>query len=240
MPTDDLPQSIGAEHDETKGIAPATLRLWNAFACLDPAARRRALAIGEVREGLPGQPLRYCDHMTVVVSGCVSVTPHDTAIAAWIAGPGDMLTLGSEREVVGRWICKGEVYVAPPSEWLSSAGTLGLRYAISSADLARGRLERQVACGLTHPAAARLADFLLAVREATRAPIIALSQSQMAEMLGLTRSTANEICRQLERAGAIRTLRGKVKILDESQLASFACGCRKYSQIGQFVGPQQT
>lgn len=210
----------------TDHLAPATVRLWTAFSGLEPEVRRHALTLGVVQPALPGDRLSSEGQLMVVVSGCLTLDAPGSALTAQIARPGDLVSSGIEHAITGRWLSCGEVYRAPAIPWLEAAGPPGLRYALAASERARTGLMRRVTCALTHDAKRRLADLLVAIHEATGRAVLEMSQARLAEMLGLQRTTANSVCRDFERDSVIRTVRGRIHILDAAGLADLACGCR--------------
>ena len=82
------------------------------------------------------------------------------------------------------------------------------------------------ACHALHAAAARLARWLLLVRDrAGGEAALPLTQEFLALMLGLQRTTVTETASALQRAGLIAYRRGLVEIHDRPGLEAAACGC---------------
>ena len=82
------------------------------------------------------------------------------------------------------------------------------------------------ACHALHAAAARLARWLLLVRDrAGDDAELLLTQEFLALMLGLQRTTVTETASALQRAGLIAYRRGRLEIRDRPGLEAAACGC---------------
>ena len=228
------PQEAG----EPPRLTSATIRLWQAFSPLPLERRRWALTVGAVEAGTAGDNVRLCGEVAVVVSGCLAIETGGSALAADILRPGDVAATGSAREVSGQWITAGELYQVKLSDWLENAGVEGLTHLLDAADARRGTLERRVLCATEHRATARVADLLLTVQGAVSQSDIQLSQERLGTMLGLRRTTVNGSCRALEAAGASRTKRGHIRIIDEKRLAILACGCRHAGGASRGLDPE--
>lgn len=88
-----------------------------------------------------------------------------------------------------------------------------------------GELLLQLARHLALPARARLADRLLQLADATRTPpVTALPQAQLAELVGVTRKTVNQLLGELARGGTVAVRHRQVTIVDREALARLARG----------------
>ena len=81
------------------------------------------------------------------------------------------------------------------------------------------------ACNKLHEAEARLARWLLMVRDRVQDDFLPLTQEFLAEMLGTRRTTVALAAGVLQRAGMIKYSRGKVQILAVDALEEAACDC---------------
>ena len=91
-----------------------------------------------------------------------------------------------------------------------------------------------IACNCFHLSDARLARWLLMTSDRTQSQELFLTQSFLADMLGLRRVTITEIAGRLWRRKLISCGRGWIRILDRSGLTAVSCRC--YSKIeGQSV-----
>jgi len=82
-----------------------------------------------------------------------------------------------------------------------------------------------VACNGAHSLKERLARWLLMMRDRSDGDELPITQSLLAEMLGVQRPTITNAARGLERAGLIERGRRQVTILDRQGLAEKSCEC---------------
>lgn len=88
-------------------------------------------------------------------------------------------------------------------------------------------LQRAALCGRAHLQDGRFAGLLLRMADQSGRSELDLTQEQLAEMLGVQRTTVTSVATQLRRRGAIRYSRGRIIILDAEVLAQAACPCRE-------------
>src|ERR1700732_5181689 len=82
-----------------------------------------------------------------------------------------------------------------------------------------------VACNGAHSVKERLARWLLTMRDRGDDDALQITQSLLAEMLGVQRPTVTNAARELERAGLIARGRRQVTILDRQGLVAESCEC---------------
>ena len=82
-----------------------------------------------------------------------------------------------------------------------------------------------VACNGAHSLKQRLARWLLMMRDRSDGDALPITQSLLAEMLGVQRPTITNAARGLERAGRIERGLRQVTILDRQGLAEESCEC---------------
>jgi CRP-like cAMP-binding protein len=82
-----------------------------------------------------------------------------------------------------------------------------------------------VACNGAHSLTERLARWLLMMRDRSDEDELRITQSLLAEMLGVQRPTITNAARELERAGLIERGRRQVTILDRQALMRASCEC---------------
>lgn len=87
------------------------------------------------------------------------------------------------------------------------------------------QVQQTAACNAQHRLDERLARWLLTLHDRAEQPRIALTQADIAGMLGVRRATVSEVGSALEDKGLIRRGRGWVEILDRKALEAAACGC---------------
>jgi len=98
-----------------------------------------------------------------------------------------------------------------------------LMYAYSQAFLEQVLVS--VACNGAHNLKQRLARWLLMMRDRGDHDALQITQSLLAEMLGVHRPTITNAARELERAGLIARGRRQVTILDRPGLVTASCEC---------------
>jgi CRP-like cAMP-binding protein len=82
-----------------------------------------------------------------------------------------------------------------------------------------------VACNGAHSLKQRLARWLLMMRDRSDSDVLPITQSLLAEMLGVQRPTITNAVREFERAGLIERGRRQVAILDRPGLTQASCEC---------------
>src|ERR1700691_4274294 len=82
-----------------------------------------------------------------------------------------------------------------------------------------------VACNGAHSLKQRLARWLLMMRDRSDSDVLPITQSLLAEMLGVQRPTITNAVREFERGGLIEHGRSQVTILDRPGLTQASCEC---------------
>jgi CRP-like cAMP-binding protein len=82
-----------------------------------------------------------------------------------------------------------------------------------------------VACNAAHNLNQRLARWLLMMRDRADGDSLQITQSLLAEMLGVQRPTISNVARAFEEAGLIERGRRNVKVLNYDGLARESCEC---------------
>ena len=82
-----------------------------------------------------------------------------------------------------------------------------------------------VACNGAHTLKQRLARWLLMMRDRSDDDTLQITQSLLAEMLGVQRPTVTNAARELEHAGLIARGRRQVSIIDRVGLEGVSCDC---------------
>jgi CRP-like cAMP-binding protein len=82
-----------------------------------------------------------------------------------------------------------------------------------------------VACNGEHSLKQRLARWLLMMRDRSDGDALPITQSLLAEMLGVQRPTITNAAREFERAGLIERGRRQITILDRQGLTAASCEC---------------
>jgi hypothetical protein len=81
------------------------------------------------------------------------------------------------------------------------------------------------ACNATHTIAQRAAKWLLAAAARTERNDLAITQEQLAQLLGVGRTFVTRTLRKFRDAGMIATNRGAITIVDEPALQRTSCAC---------------
>jgi CRP-like cAMP-binding protein len=87
------------------------------------------------------------------------------------------------------------------------------------------QFQHGVACNALHPVEARMARWLLQLRDHVDQDVLPLTQEALSQILGVRRTTITLLMRNLRASGAIRSdRRGQIEI-DRSRLAAATCEC---------------
>jgi CRP-like cAMP-binding protein len=89
------------------------------------------------------------------------------------------------------------------------------------------QLSQAGVCNRFHTVVQRLSRWLLAAQSRARSDQLQLTQEFLAEMLGVSRVSANAAARALQGAGLIRYSRGQLTILNQQGLEATACECHR-------------
>ncbi|MDB5504872.1 MAG: Crp/Fnr family transcriptional regulator [Tardiphaga sp.] len=85
--------------------------------------------------------------------------------------------------------------------------------------------QQSAACNASHGVEARLARYLLQLRDLSRSDTLLLTQELSAQMIGARRNSVSMVANTLQHAGVIRYSRGHIEILDLARLRKAACEC---------------
>lgn len=87
------------------------------------------------------------------------------------------------------------------------------------------QFQHGVACNALHPVEARMARWMLHLRDYVDQDVMPLTQEALSQIIGVRRTTVTLVMRNLRASGAIRSdRRGQIEI-DRSRLAATACEC---------------
>ncbi len=84
------------------------------------------------------------------------------------------------------------------------------------------------ACNALHPVEARMARWLLQLRDRVDDDALPLTQHALAQILGVRRTTVTLLMRNLRACGAIRSDRRGLIEIDRARLAAAACECHSF------------
>jgi CRP-like cAMP-binding protein len=94
------------------------------------------------------------------------------------------------------------------------------------ADCLMAQVFQSVACNAAHSIEQRAAKWLCAALERTSDSHVALTQEQLADMLGVGRSYTSRMIQSLKARGLVATHRGGLTVLDPAGLNALSCGCQ--------------
>ncbi len=95
------------------------------------------------------------------------------------------------------------------------------------ADCMMAQVFQAVACNASHTIEQRAAKWLYAALERTGQNEIAMTQEQLASMMGIGRSYASRVVQRFKADRIIQTRRGGLKVLDAPGLRQRACSCNE-------------
>ena len=138
-------------------------------------------------------------------------------------------------------MCDAEVYIGGRGARMSASA---FRYVLDQSALVRRLVARHCAalmvqahqtalCNAAHPVEARIARWLLEVLDRSGGFDVPLTQSTLALMLGVQRTTVNLAAGRLEAAGVVNCRRGYMQIMRREQLERHACEC--YRNVKAYV-----
>jgi CRP-like cAMP-binding protein len=85
--------------------------------------------------------------------------------------------------------------------------------------------QQAAACNVSHPTIARLARWLLRVRDASGSDDLQFTQESLGEMLGVHRNAVSFVACALKEKGLIQFSRAHIRIIDAAGLKAAACEC---------------
>jgi CRP-like cAMP-binding protein len=88
-----------------------------------------------------------------------------------------------------------------------------------------------LACNALHPVEARMARWLLHLRDCVDHDTLPLTQHSLSQMLGVRRTTVTLVMRNLRTRGAIRADRRGLIEIDRTRLAAAACECHNAMRL---------
>lgn len=160
--------------------------------------------------------------------GAVALQTLDDPICIAVAGPGDTLGEASLADIssptAGRWLTPGTVLELSAGDVRAETRAEALLPAVLAATMRRHeRVQRQTLCIARHMASSRLARLMLAIHRASGERTIAVTQLELATMMGLQRTSVNGAVAALHKAGAVKVIRGRFSIADVEALERTAC-----------------
>jgi CRP-like cAMP-binding protein len=95
------------------------------------------------------------------------------------------------------------------------------------ADCLMAQVFQSIACNATHTIEQRAAKWLIAATERIGRSDIAMTQEQLASMMGIGRSYASRVVQRFKGDGLVRTRRGGIEVVDPEGLGQRACMCNE-------------
>jgi CRP-like cAMP-binding protein len=89
------------------------------------------------------------------------------------------------------------------------------------------QLQHGAACNALHPVRARMARWLLHLRDLVDDDVLPLTQETLSHIIGVRRTTVNLLMRNLRASGAIRSDRRGQIVIDRPRLGAIACECHR-------------
>ena len=89
-----------------------------------------------------------------------------------------------------------------------------------------------LACNALHPVEARMARWLLRLRDLVDSDVLPLTQHALSQMLGVRRTTVTLVMRNLRARGAIKSDRRGLIEINRARLAAAACECHNTMRLG--------
>src|SRR5260370_12739292 len=86
-------------------------------------------------------------------------------------------------------------------------------------------------CNALQPVEARMARWLLQIRDRIDDDVLPLTQQTLAQILGVRRTTVTLLMRNLRARGAIRSDRRGLFEIDRARLAAAACECHSTMRL---------
>ncbi|MEH2502458.1 Crp/Fnr family transcriptional regulator [Bradyrhizobium sp. AZCC 1721] len=94
------------------------------------------------------------------------------------------------------------------------------------------QLQLGSACNALHPVEARMARWLLQLRDRVDHDVLPLTQQALSQIVGVRRTTVTLLMRKLRACGAIKSDRRGLIEIDPARLATVACECHNVMHLG--------
>jgi CRP-like cAMP-binding protein len=200
----------------------------------EPRLRRVQLGRGEQLLS-PGETVAKVHFPEGALIGLISLMPAgdavQTATVGWDGALGVFEACGTRQSAF-----QAEVQVEGPA-WAMAADDYRRMYEASEAlrtavhkyvEILLTEARQFVACNALHSVEARLSRSVLEALERSRdGRALPATQEVLAQMLGVQRTTVTAAISQLQAAGAVRSSRGVIEVVDEAALEAAACCCRE-------------
>jgi CRP-like cAMP-binding protein len=220
----------------------------NAFLGALPAAEfavlRSHLAPFDLRTG---DCLHYradrVEHVVFPLAGLVALTmpARENGGAGVILIGRDGLVGAFAAEALAPATCDAEVHIGGQGLRMSA---LAFRHVLEQSQSIRrhaarfdsammAQAQQTALCHAAHSVEARICRWLLEVEARSDSSKVPLTQSTLAQMLGVRRTTVTLVAGRLEAAGVIKCHRGYIQIISHEQLERCSCEC--YGHVRAYV-----
>jgi CRP-like cAMP-binding protein len=202
------------------------------YECLAPHLEEVQLAIGTILYDFDDPITHVYFPNNDTIGSLLSTTERDTAVEIGVTG---------SEGILGFSVLMG-LETTPHRVLIQIPGTaLKIKSGIIRREFKQGRhlhdmvlryvhalftqASQTAVCNRLHPVEARLARWLLTVRERVEADDFPITHDFMARMLGANRATVSLTAATIQQAGYIRYTRGKLTVLDIEGLENVSCEC---------------
>lgn len=200
------------------------------FSLMNSATQGRLLASGRSRTIELGNSLSINSCVTFVQDGLLGTVSRPSGVCVGVAGAGAVVGLSSafnaprQGHIVA--LATSRVFAAPMAVLIEGLGRSRVMELCMRQSLeCLSAMESEAACNAAHLVPQRLAKWLVRLHRANREGDLRFTQSQLAQLLGVQRTSVNAAARGLQQAGAARFTRGRVAIRDLDSLTHLSCSC---------------
>ena len=194
-----------------------------------------------------GECLHYrgdrVDHVVFPLSGLVAMTmpARENGGAGVILIGRDGLVGAFAAEASAPATCDAEVHIsgqglrvsAPAFRHILEQNPSIRRHAARFDSAMMAQAQQTALCHAAHSVEARICRWLLEVEARSDSSKVPLTQSTLAQMLGVRRTTVTLVAGRLEAAGVIKCHRGYIQIISKEQLERSSCEC--YGHVSAYV-----
>jgi len=183
------------------------------------------------------------EHVVFPHSGLVATTlpSKDGAGAAIVLIGADGVIGATAAAAAGCASCDARVQIPGEASRMSASA---FRYLLDQSPAVRrlaarfdsallAQAQQTALCNAVHPVEARICRWLLEVQDRSGSDKVPLTQSALAQMLGVRRTTVTLIAGRLETAGVLNGRRGYMQIVNRELLEQHACEC--YGQVQEYM-----
>jgi CRP-like cAMP-binding protein len=139
-----------------------------------------------------------------------------------MAGLGQHITFA--QSIVQMPLIASRIHIAPFRQIVGHSETLK-NLIVRYNDILLGQAQITATCNALHTIQARFARWILQTADRSESHILPLTQEFLSEMLGVHRTSINEIAKKLSHIGAIDYRRGVIEIRNRKLLISKSCEC---------------